>query len=277
MRTLLLPALVLLSAVALPAQREARPAKASQGSAKETNAAKEQYDKLVAEYKAAQEKNAAAARELMKTDEYKAAAKAKDGQALTALRQKLPPFDAAPFVARFREGAEKHKGTDDAIDFLAWIATNAGRDRESATTAVDALLEQHIKSRKLETFAENLGFARRSLDAERWNELCARLAEDSPHNVVRAWAMYWPAMMVQRDRGASAEQKEKAQQDLAAAEALVPGTELADMIAAPRFEQERLQIGMVAPDIAGEDTAGVKFKLSDYRGKVVVIDFWGDW
>ena len=22
---------------------------------------------------------------------------------------------------------------------------------------------------------------------------------------------------------------------------------------------------------------GVKFKLSDYRGKVVVLDFWGDW
>ena len=43
------------------------------------------------------------------------------------------------------------------------------------------------------------------------------------------------------------------------------------------FEQERLQIGMVAPDIVGPDIDGVEFKLSDYRGKVVVIDFWGDW
>ncbi len=32
-----------------------------------------------------------------------------------------------------------------------------------------------------------------------------------------------------------------------------------------------------APDIEGQDVDGQKFKLSDYRGKVVLIDFWGDW
>ena len=36
-------------------------------------------------------------------------------------------------------------------------------------------------------------------------------------------------------------------------------------------------IGNQAPEIRGEDLDGVKFKLSDYRGKVVVLDFWGDW
>jgi cytochrome oxidase Cu insertion factor (SCO1/SenC/PrrC family) len=36
-------------------------------------------------------------------------------------------------------------------------------------------------------------------------------------------------------------------------------------------------IGKVAPDIEGVDVDGKKFKLSDYRGKVVVLDFWGDW
>lgn len=38
-----------------------------------------------------------------------------------------------------------------------------------------------------------------------------------------------------------------------------------------------LTIGHKAPDIVGEDIDGVPFKLSDYRGKVVVLDFWGDW
>ena len=32
-----------------------------------------------------------------------------------------------------------------------------------------------------------------------------------------------------------------------------------------------------APDIEGEDVDGQHFKLSDYRGKVVVLDFWGHW
>ena len=52
---------------------------------------------------------------------------------------------------------------------------------------------------------------------------------------------------------------------------------LADMVAGEIFELENLQIGMDVPDIEGEDVDGVQFKLSDYKGKVVVIDFWGDW
>ena len=38
-----------------------------------------------------------------------------------------------------------------------------------------------------------------------------------------------------------------------------------------------LDIGKEVPEIEGEDVDGVNFKLSDYRGKVVVLDFWGDW
>ena len=43
------------------------------------------------------------------------------------------------------------------------------------------------------------------------------------------------------------------------------------------FEIQNLTIGKVAPDIEASDLDGESFKLSDYRGKVVVIDFWGDW
>ena len=38
-----------------------------------------------------------------------------------------------------------------------------------------------------------------------------------------------------------------------------------------------LAIGRQAPDIEGVDSAGKKLKLSDYRGKVVVLDFWASW
>ena len=36
-------------------------------------------------------------------------------------------------------------------------------------------------------------------------------------------------------------------------------------------------VGKTAPDIVGPDIDGEEFKLSDYRGKVVMLDFWGDW
>jgi hypothetical protein len=43
------------------------------------------------------------------------------------------------------------------------------------------------------------------------------------------------------------------------------------------FAMENLQIGMVAPEIEGTDVDGNPMKLSDFRGKVVVLDFWGFW
>ena len=50
--------------------------------------------------------------------------------------------------------------------------------------------------------------------------------------------------------------------------------ELADI---QLFELQNLQVGKQAPDIVANDLDGVEFKLSDYRGKVVLLDFWGDW
>jgi hypothetical protein len=41
--------------------------------------------------------------------------------------------------------------------------------------------------------------------------------------------------------------------------------------------QAGFEVGDLAPEIVGEDIDGTEFKLSDYRGKVVVLDFWGDW
>ena len=39
-------------------------------------------------------------------------------------------------------------------------------------------------------------------------------------------------------------------------------------------ELEHLQVGMSAPDFEAVDQNGVRFALSDYRGKVVLLDFW---
>ena len=42
-------------------------------------------------------------------------------------------------------------------------------------------------------------------------------------------------------------------------------------------EVERFAVGAVAPEIDGVDMDGVSFRLTDYRGKVVLLDFWGFW
>ena len=56
-----------------------------------------------------------------------------------------------------------------------------------------------------------------------------------------------------------------------------PTTNYAKRAKGAIFEAENLQIGMVAPEITGSDQEGNTFKLTEYRGKVVVLDFWGFW
>jgi len=44
-----------------------------------------------------------------------------------------------------------------------------------------------------------------------------------------------------------------------------------------RFQKTFLRVGKVAPDFDAVTATGEEFKLSDYRGKVTLIDFWGFW
>ncbi len=43
------------------------------------------------------------------------------------------------------------------------------------------------------------------------------------------------------------------------------------------FEVENLYVGAKAPEIVNQDLEGKKVKLSDHKGKVVVLDFWATW
>ena len=52
---------------------------------------------------------------------------------------------------------------------------------------------------------------------------------------------------------------------------------LGDRAEAELFELQNLRVGKSAPEIAGEDLAGVPFKLSDSRGKVTMLLFWASW
>jgi hypothetical protein len=41
--------------------------------------------------------------------------------------------------------------------------------------------------------------------------------------------------------------------------------------------EEGFDVGKRAPEITGKDVKGKPMKLSDFRDKIVVIDFFGDW
>jgi hypothetical protein len=55
------------------------------------------------------------------------------------------------------------------------------------------------------------------------------------------------------------------------------GGTLGERAEADLYEIRNLAIGKAAPEIQGEDLFGKALKLSDFAGKVVVLDFWGHW
>lgn len=106
------------------------------------------------------------------------------------------------------------------------------------------------------------------------NEMLGRIEKATKSDSVKASVLYTKAKMIAEDgRG-----------DTKAAKAMLdklmqtyPNSTPAKSAKADIFELENLSVGCTAPDFEAEDENGVKFKLSDYRGKVVVLDFWGFW
>ena len=116
-------------------------------------------------------------------------------------------------------------------------------------------------------------------------ETLKNLLENSPSPTVKAAA----ALAIGKGRTSQAiDAGDKVEQgDKFAAEAevyLAKALDLAKDNAALKSDVEKtikalrsLRIGKVAPEIVGTDLDEKEFKLTDYRGKVVLLDFWGNW
>ena len=52
---------------------------------------------------------------------------------------------------------------------------------------------------------------------------------------------------------------------------------LGDLTQQRLYELKHLSVGKLAPEMSGTDVDGTPAKLSDYRGKIVMVDFFGDW
>jgi hypothetical protein len=251
----------------------------------------EQYKALAKEFQGAN--NAAT----------KAMRQAKTNEDRVQAAQLRPNVDK--FAARFLALAEKYPKAPAAVDALVWVVTHTGNNAgdDVRATALASLTHDHVTSDKLAPLCDALsrGLARENLDA-----LKAVLKQNPHANVKAAACMALGAQLQARaqlagrlnnaqvarqveqglGKDALEEMKKKGEAGLnkeamAYFERVVKefpnakdsrGNRLA-----PIAEGKLLGPGGPAPEIAGEDTDGKKFKLSDYRGKVVLLDFWGNW
>ena len=217
--------------------------------------------------------------------------------------------DAQPreFAGRFLQLAEAHPRSPAAVDALAWVLSELPR-RKEALRALALLTKDHMKSRAIG--AACLPIANTA--SSRAETLLRALLAESPHLDVRAEACWHLSSLLERQATLVEQLKKHPEMKdrvtryygkeygpyLVALEAdkvagrraelyeqliksfrdikTEKGT-MGEVAEAALFKLRHLSIGRVAPEIEGEDIFGKKLKLSDHRGKVVVLSFWGHW
>ena len=190
----------------------------------------------------------------------------------------MPPIGDQ--VAAFAAGASDYAGTEDAVPFLQSVARYGfAVDAEKTAGAIQTLVDDHHGSTGWLETVEMLPQLGQVLGAERVDAWIAELEADAESVVVRGFATLarlGPVLedsSVAVDSEAYRDAKTKLLEVAKAAENDALRTRIEGLIAG----REQLTVGGTAPDIVGEDLDGVSFRLSDYRGKVVLLDFWGDW
>jgi acyl-CoA reductase-like NAD-dependent aldehyde dehydrogenase len=225
----------------------------------------EQYKTLVAEWQNAM-KEYRQAMSKAKTQE----------ERQKVFQEKYPQPDK--FAPRFLELAEKNPKDPAGVDALIWVVEYspprgpAGKFRKEA---LEILARDHVTSDKLGPLCSNLGYAR---DAATESFLRAVLKKN-PHREEQGQACLALAQMLKQRGGADKEAEqlfERAAKEYANIRT-ARGKTIGELAENDLFEIHHLAIGKQVPDIQGEDIDGKKFKLSDYHGKVVMLDFWGHW
>ena len=183
------------------------------------------------------------------------------------------------FVDEFKALASELDG-DAAASAWIWVVRLGPQHSriDEARQALGCLTAQHVSSPTMAELALELRYGSYSLGRTSALAALRAIHAKTPIADVKATAQFVLATVLMVEP--SQEEKVEARAllvELAEGAGDVGEVRWADRAAATLFELDRLQIGMVAPDFEAVDQDGVAWKLSDYRGKVVVLDFWGFW
>lgn len=177
------------------------------------------------------------------------------------------------YAPRLLTIAIENEGDPAVVDALTWIVTNVQQGREKKV-ATEKLIANHIDSPALGPVCFSMIYSQ-GRDAD---ETLAKILEESPHHDVQGNACF--ALAERKARSGANEEAIALYRRVIDEYSDVTGMrggKLADSAEGAIFEAENLSVGKMAPEVEGHDVDGVAFKLSDYRGKVVFLDFWGDW
>jgi hypothetical protein len=170
-----------------------------------------------------------------------------------------------------------------ALEALVWIAFKTSGPR--ADKALRMLLTDHAQDPGIASLCAQIT----SINSPQAETLLRAVLARNPSRGAKGQAALALGQMLKR-KAEKADSQERSEAMFKEAEALLervgrdfPSLELLgsrSIGAEAKHELNELRhfrIGKTAPEIAGEDIDGKPMKLTDFRGKVVVLDFWGDW
>lgn len=220
--------------------------------------------------------------------------------------QKLEPDKlTTEMEALYMRGVEEFGDIDSLLRVV-----QSGQPGPSTDRAVEILIDEHLESKQLGVALPGLARSnspaveellratfQRSADTQLKGQACLYLAQlvkrqsqmvdrlkNADEGMLKQYRGYLGAATVDRLGDADVQQlldeAETMFERVVEEYAELPGSRgktLGEMAEPELFEIRFLSVGKEAPDIEAEDLDGEVFRLSDYRGKVVMLDFWGHW
>ena len=180
---------------------------------------------------------------------------------------------ARDYIPKAVDLAHSAAGTETGAQIHFWVVQIAGTAglKDEAEDSIQILVTEYVKSPILERVATGLEYSQGMYGADFCREILVSIEENSPHPGAKAAALFVRGLHAMRKDAKDAKALlERVQKEF-------PQTPYARRAEGSLFEVNNLQVGLKAPDIEGTDANGKSVRISQFRGKVVVLDFWGFW
>lgn len=188
------------------------------------------------------------------------------GRALPVIQELAP---------RFLKKAEEYRGKDEAMLFLGWcIDADPTPGNPILSKALAEILKAPLEGPFAARAVLRLPRAARGL-GDRLIPTIDKILAAAGSDLVRSAALY--ARAEARRERTDAKGRAARLSDYRKSLAFAPESEFAGQVRGAINSMTTLAVGSRAPEIEATDLDGETFKLSDYRGKAVLLSFWGDW
>ncbi len=192
------------------------------------------------------------------------------------------PFDYAVFAEKMDRIAREAPGDPASLGPLVWVAVYTRGPL--AARAIETIMQSHVLDPGIGSFAVQIGY----IAPPGGDAILRAVLGKNPNREARGQACLSLARKLKLEAEHTGSNEKAAPLDNEAATLFervmkefsdIEGENgpLGEIAKNGLFELRHLSVGKEAPEISGEDNEGRAMKLSEFRGKVVVLDFWGEW